>query len=449
MDALKAKLEQRAEKLAEYEALIEAAEKSALTDEQKQQEETIASEMEALDKEIAQLQRIEEKKKSIAKSKMSRTFAPEQDDASEIKELNKMASKFRFGRAAQSILKSNNAEAVDGVEKELYDEAVEEAKQAGIALEGNIALPSRLVQFQKNKSLLDVATEGTDAVFTEFGGLIPILRPNPILGQLGATFLTGLRGNVQWPRQNGDVAYSFKTETDDVDETTPTLNNISVSPKRFGGFVDVSTQFLIQAPWVVEPWLRAQLEARYALTVDEQGIAGDGQSNDCVGIINYSGVNEVSLGSAGGANTYAALLEMIRVTKSANARMGSPGWLTNAKGEFTLSRTPLQDSGVEGNFIYKPDIGTLIGRPFATCELVPDDLSEGGTNNLSAIIYSPRWESLLVCIWGGLDILFDPYTQARGGKKRFVVNAFMDVEVEQPLEFSVISDWNTGSPELT
>jgi hypothetical protein len=148
--------------------------------------------------------------------------------------------------------------------------------------------------------------------------------------------------------------------------------------------------------------------------------------------------------------TYGVLLELIRLTKVANARMGSSGWLTNATGEFSLARTPLQASGVEGNFIYKPDIGTLIGRRFLTSELVPDDLVEGAQTDLSGIIYSPRWESLLVCTWGGVDILFDPYTQALGGKKRFVVNAFMDVEVEQPLEFSAVLDWDASdTPALT
>lgn len=450
MNKLKSKLEDRAEKLTAYEALVEAAQKAELTEEQRTQEETLTSEIEALDKEIAQLQRIEETQKRIAKAKSSRTFGPEQDNASETKELNQIGRKYSIARAVQSVYQSKNSEAVDGVERELFEEAKREAKEAGIALEGNIAIPSKFIQFKKHKSLLDVATEGTDAVFTEFGGLIPILRPDPILGQLGANFMTGLRGNVQWPRQNGDVAYAFETESSDVDETTPTLDNISISPKRFGGYVDATNQFLIQSPWVVEAWLRAQLEARYALTVDQQGLAGDGSSNSCTGIINYSGVNEISLGSPGGDMTYAVLLEMIRVTKSANARIGNSAWLTNAAGEFALSRTPIQSSGVEGNFIYKPDIGTLIGRMFATSELIPGDLVEGAQSDLSAIIYSPRWQSLIIGIWGGLDLLFDPYTQALGGKKRFVVNAFMDVEIEQPLEFSVVADWDaTDVPALT
>lgn len=445
--------EERVELEDKLDALGEAAKKSALTAEQKTEFDSTVEKIEELDKDIARTEKIEAREKSKASQKLNEQAAAVgavQDNASEVKEMNKISKKYSFARAVQSVFKSKNIDGYDGVEREMFEEAQHEAKIAGIALEGNIALPSKFVQFPKKKSLLDVATEGTDAVYTEFGGLIPILRPNPVLSQLGVSPMTGLQGNVQFTRQNGDVSYAFETETSDLNETTPTLDNISLSPKRFGGYLDVSNQFLIQAPWVVEPWLRAQLETRYALTVDTQGLVADGSSNQCTGIINYSGVNVISTGT-GSANdmTWGALLEFIRATKVANARIGSTGWLTNADGEFALARTPMQSGGSEGNFIYKMD-GRLVGRQFQTSQLIPSTFSEGGQTDLVGMIYSSRWESLLIGIWGGLDMLFDPYTQALGGKKRFVVNAFMDVDVEQPLEFAICKDWDaTDLPAIT
>jgi hypothetical protein len=451
MDKLKQKREERAEKIELYEALVEAAGSRELTKEENDQETTLDTEIKALNKEIEQLERIETNRKANAKLKSEKdAVGAPQDDAAELKEMNKISRNYKFSRVIQNIFHKKDVGAVDGLELEMFQEAAKEAKECGIALEGNIAIPSRFMQIGAKKRLLDVATEGTDAVFTEYGGLIPILRPDPICASLGVTFMTGLRGNVQFPRQNGDVAYAFETEASDVNETTPTLNNISLSPKRFGGYVDVTQQFLNQSVFVVEPWIRAQLEARYALTLDTQGLVGTGASNSCTGVINYSGVNTVSLGS-GSANdmTWGALLEFIRATKVANARRGRSGWLTNANGEFALARTPMQSGGLEGNFMYKMD-GKLAARPFNTSELIPSDYSEGGQTDLVGMIYSSRWESLIIGTWGGLDLLFDPYTQALGGKKRFVVNAFMDVEVEQPLEFAVSTDWDaTDLPAIT
>lgn len=453
MKTVKSLTENGVELQDKVEALVKVAESRELTKEEKEQWESLKSQIEENEKDLKLAKEVEEQSKKIASRKFNERpmRGPEQDNASEVKEMNTISRKYSFARAVQSVFTSKNIEAVDGVEREMFDEAKAEAKLAGIALEGNIAIPSRFIQFRDHKkSLLDVATEGTDAVYTEFGGLIPILRPDPILGQLGATFLRGLQGNVQFTRHNGDVSYAFETETADVNETTPTVDNISLSPKRFGGYVDVSNQFLIQAPWTVEAWLRGQLEARYGLTVDTQGLVGDASSNSCTGVINYSGVNVISLGS-GSANdmTWGALLEFIRSTKVAFARNGRSGWVTNANGEFALARTPMQSSGVEGNFIYKMD-GRLVGRPFATSELIPSNYEEGGQTDLVGMIYSSRWESLMIGIWGGLDMLFDPYTQALGGKKRIVVNAFMDVEVEQPLEFSICKDWDaTDLPAIT
>jgi HK97 family phage major capsid protein len=452
-DRLKIKREERVSKQDRYEALVKLAEGRELTKEEKIEEETLTSELTEIDKDIERYERMEKSSANRAKEKINaerRAGGPEQDNAAEIKDMNNISKRYSFARVIQNVANTNDRNAIDGLEKEVYDEAKREAKEAGINLSGNIAIPGKFIQIGK-KSLLDVATEGTDAVYTEYGGLIPILRPDPITVQLGITVRSGLQGNVQWTRQNGDVSYAFETESADVNETTPTLDNISVSPKRFGGYVDVTNQFMIQSPFAVEQWLREQLEARYALTVDSQVIAGDGSSNSTTGILNYSGVNVLSLGS-GTTNdmTYAALLEMIRLTKIAYARNGNAGWLTNATGEFSLARTPMQSSGVEGNFIYKPDIGTLIGRRFLTSELVPSNLSEGAQSDLCGIIYSSRWQSAILATWGGLDLLFDPYTQALGGKKRFVVNAFMDVEIEQPLEFSICKDWDASDlPAIT
>lgn len=452
MKTVKQLTEERVEIEDKIETLVKAAEKAELTKEQKDQWTQLKSEIESIDKDLKLAQEIEDEGKKIASRKLATTRtipgAP-QDHEAEIKEMNNISKAYSFAKTAQKIFNTKKLDALEGVEAEMFQEAHEEAKAAGISLSGNIAIPAKFMQIGRRK-LLDVATEGTDAVYTQYGGLIPILRPDPITAQMGITVRSGLQGNVQWTRQNGDVSYAFETESSDVNETTPTLDNISVSPKRFGGYVDVTNQFLIQAPWVVESWLREQLEVRAALTYDTQVIAGDGSSNSCTGILNYSGVNVISLGS-GSANdmTWRALLEFIRTTKVAFARNGKSGWLTNANGETALAATPMQASGIEGNFIYKMD-GKLVARPLLTSELVPSNFSEGAQSDLCGMIYSSRWASAILATWGGVDILFDPYTQALGAKKRFVVNCFMDVEIEQALEFAICKDWDaTDLPAIT
>lgn len=452
---LKKLQEDRVEKEEALAALVKEAETKALDDAQKKQFNDLETEIKKIDEDIAFEERVEARKKKLAEAKIDAgngatgVGAP-QDDASEIKEMNKIAKKYSFARAFKNVLDRKNH---DGVEKELYEESAREIKESGedIGLVGNISIPSKFMKIGKRK-LLDVATEGTDSVFSEYAGLIPILNPVPKVTTLGIKVMNGLRGNPKMVRETGDPAFAWETENSDVDATTPTLDNIDLTPKRVGGYVDVSVQFLKQNIFIVEPWLRSKLELRYAITVDDAVIDGAGSGNEPTGIFNYSGVNVFSTGSGSTGNdmTYKGLLQMIRDVKAAKGREGSMGWLTNAYGEFALASTPKQASGVEGNFILNPDAGTLIGRRFVTSENVRSDYSEGSQSDLVGIIYSSNWSSAILGTWGGLDILFDPYTQALGGKIRFVCNAFLDVEIEHAAEFSICKDWDaTDLPAAT
>lgn len=453
MKSVKQLTEERVEVVDKIEALVKTAEKAELTKEQKEEWNNLKAQVASIDEDIRIAKEMEDFNKEKASKKIdaqNRAVGAPQDDASEVKEMNKIGKKYSFARAFKNVLDRKNH---DGVEAELYEEARKELKDAGedIGLMGNISIPSKFMKIGKRK-LLDVATEGTDSVFSEYAGLIPILNPIPKVTTLGITVMQGLRGNPKMVRETGDVAFAWETENADVNETTPTLDSIDLSPKRVGGYVDVSVQFLKQNIFIVEPWLRGKLENRYALTVDDAVIDGAGSGNEPTGIFNYSGVNVLSLGSGASTNnmTYPALLSMIRSVKTSKSRQGSSGWLTNANGEFALYTTPKQTSGVEGNFIMDPMAGNLIGRRFVTSENVSSAFSEGSESDLVGIIYSDNWGSAILGTWGGLDILFDPFTQALGGKVRFVCNAYMDVEIEHAAEFAICKDWDaTDAPALT
>lgn len=451
MDKLKKKREEKAEKDLRFYELFEKGQKETLSDAESKELETLNQELKSLENELEVLEDIEARAKKVAEKKLKEKRdnhipGPHQDDASEVKEMNSLGRKYQFTKAFNLASKGARLE---GVERELFEEAEKEASEAGVTLQGTIAIPSKFIQIGKRKAL-NVATEGTDVVETELRGLIPILQPDPKVVQMGIQVLSGLRGNVQFPRHSGDVAFAWEGESDANAETTPTYNNISISPNRVGGYVDVTTQMLKQSSFVVESHLRSRLNVRYGLTIDDAVLDGAGSGNEPTGIFNYSGVNVLSLGSDGGDMTYAALLSMIRDTKVANGREGTSGFITNAYGEHALAITPLQGSGVEGNFIYKYGSGNLVGHRFMTSQIVRSDYSEGSQSDLVGMIFSSNWSSAILGQWGGLDILFDPYTQATSATVRFVCNAFMDVELEQAAEFTYTKDWDaTDLPALT
>jgi HK97 family phage major capsid protein len=451
MDTLKQKREDLVAKEDAFLALVNKSKAGNLSEDELAQLESVGAAIEDLKADVKKLEDAESKAAQIMKRQSKPAEASAvgavQDNYSENKEMATLAKRYSVAKAFQNVL---NRKEIDGAEKEVFEIAQAEAKEHGMQLSGNIAIPQKFIQIGKRK-LLDVATEGTDVVFTEYGGsVIPFLRPDPVAARMGVTILSGLRGDVQWPRNNGDVAFAWETETSNVDETTPTFDNITITPKRVGGYVDVSMQMLKQSIFVVEPFIRDILQTRYALTIDHAVFNGTGAGNNQpTGIFNYNGVNVLSLGSAGGDMTYNALLSMMRDVQNDNGRVGVQAFVTNPSGVHSLSTTPRQAGGLEGNFIYN-GTGPLFGVPVYNTTTIPSNFSEGGSGSiLSGIIYSSNWGGAMLGTWGGLDLLFDPYTQALGGKVRFVCNAFMDFEVQQPVEFTICKDWNTTLPALT
>lgn len=450
MDKLKKLREDRVEKEEALSALVKAAETSTLTAEQRTQFETLESDISAIDKDIAFEEKLEARKKATASAKLnsdpSAVGAP-QDNEMEYKELLSMAKKFSMGKAIKKVQSRKN---FDGVEEEVFQIARDEAKAAEVELEGNMYIPSCFIKIGK-RSVLTVGTEGTDVVFTEYGGkVIPYLNPEPVADRLGVTFLQGLQGNVQWPRGTNRLSLGFVTETGDVAETTPTFDNISITPKRYGGFVDFTMQIQRQSVFNVDQYIRRELTIAHEYLIDDQLFNGTGASNQTTGIFNFSGVNTLSLGSSGGDMTYAAVLSMIRDAEVANARNGRRGFVTNTYGKFALAITPKQASGVEGNFIFNPKDSTLVAEPFYRSNVIPSNFSEGAQSDLVGMIYSANWGGWIVGFWGGLDLTYDPYTQKVGGKDRIIVNGFMDQDCEQPAEFSICKDWDaTDLPATT
>jgi len=240
MKKLKKAKEDRADKLNAFEALTKLAEGRELTDEETNQLSALNDEIEVLDKEIKKLEGIEATNKRIVAERVA--VGAVQDGASENKEL----ARFSYRKAVKDISRNNYKGSVEGFEKEIGEEAIKEAREAGAPVpEGQLLIPSRLIQYGKEARLLDVATEGADVVRTEYRPMIPSLRIEPVVDRLGITKYTGLTGNVKIPRSTNEAAFVWETENSSADEFTLTFDAIDLSPKRLAGYTDISGQMLV------------------------------------------------------------------------------------------------------------------------------------------------------------------------------------------------------------
>jgi len=84
----------------------------------------------------------------------------------------------------------------------------------------------------------------------------------------------------------------------------------------------------------------------------------------------------------------------------------------------------------------------LNGYQVGVTNLVPSNLEKGTSDDLSAAIFG-NFNDLVYGMWGGLEILNDPYTQARKGVTRLVLNMYADVAVLRAKSFAAVQDIDT------
>jgi HK97 family phage major capsid protein len=273
----------------------------------------------------------------------------------------------------------------------------------------------------------------TDLLSASF---IDVLRNKMVLNTLGAQFLTGLNGNVAIPRKTSASSAYWVAENVAPTESTnaPAFDQVTMSPKTLGAYVDISRRLMLQSSLDIENLVRNDLATSIAVAMDGAAVAGSG-SNKPTGVLNTSGIGSVTLGTNGGAPTWAMVVNLVREVEIDNALTGSAAFLTNGQVKAKLTSTAKQSSGVEGNFILGPDMNNLYGYPIYVSQQMPSNLSKGSGSNLSAMIFGV-WSDLLIGQWSGIDLLVDQYSGSNAGTVRIVAFHDCDFAVRHPESFA-------------
>jgi len=192
---------------------------------------------------------------------------------------------------------------------------------------------------------------------------------------------------------------------------------------------------MLQGTPGVEGLVRNDLTRGIMTEVDRVALAGTG-SNTPTGVLYTTGIGSVTIGTNGGAPTWAHVNQLWREIAIDNADMGSLSYVTNAQVAYKLRTTSRQSSGVEGNFIMSPEGNTLAGFPVAITQQIPANLTKGSASGtLSAMLFG-NWTDLLIGMWSGIDLLVDPYTGSSAGTVRVVAFQDLDVAVRHPESFA-------------
>jgi len=334
------------------------------------------------------------------------------------------ARSFSFVKAIRALSNPQDRRAQEDARFE-FEVSESAAKKEGRDSRG-ITVPVDVLKRDLTTSIATGTSKAGNLVATDLlaGSFIDVLRNKMVLNTLGATFLTGLQGNVAIPRKSSSATSYWVGENSAPTEGNLTFDQVTMSPKTLAAYVDYSRRLMLQSSLDVETMVRNDLAASIAVAMDSAAISGSG-SNRPTGILNTSGIGSVTLGTNGGAPTWAMVTNLVKEVEIDNALTGAAAFLTNGQVKAKLSNTPKQTSGVEGNFLLGPDVNSIYGYPLVVSQQIPGNLSKGSGSNLSAMIFGV-WSDLLIGQWSGIDLMADPYTGSNAGTVRIV--AFHDCD---------------------
>lgn len=278
-----------------------------------------------------------------------------------------------------------------------------EMRKSGLSYSGQIQLP---VEERGDAVAATVATDGKEIVATDKLNVLAPLMGKSILAEAGATFLTGLVGNISIPTYTGSTC-GWKGELEAADNGKGTFSSVELSPKRLTSYIDISKQFLTQDSVGAEEMLRADIVNSLVAKL-EQTIFGDavGDTTKPAGIFN--GAQVVAPSYQGVCDAEAAVTDYSgekRFVMSPTAKSAfKQATISGTKSDLRLL---LEDGEVDGYPV--SDSSNVVAGGYAF-----GDFSE-----------------LVVAQWGGIDIVVDPYTLATKNAIRLVINAYFDAKVRR------------------
>ena len=378
MDSFKLK-EERATMVQNMEAILDVAksEERDLTEDEQNSWDGFNTEIESIDKKITIAERQEELNKSIA-ANLSATKSTK-----EVKELRD----YSFQDAMRQSVNGQ----LTGLVKEMDQEA--RANHPNQMFRG-VAVPSSVLEHRAA-----ITTAGSSA--TEVASFTDQLEANLVLASAGANFYSGVN-DMKFPVVSG-ITSSWTTEDSGADTSASgSTSSLTLSPKKMTQNAGL------------EAAIRRNMASSVASTLEKALLtAGADISNAPASIFTDA--------TAGATGVTAADFINLEATVLGNdvPLEGSRMAYIFDKDAYSTIRTLLQTTGVAA--LWDPAT-KMLNNYFG---FFSTNVGNGGTANKAHALYGD-FSKVHICQFGGIDLLWDPYTKSRQGVGSLVVTSLVD-----------------------
>ena len=326
----------------------------------------------------------------------------------------KEVKRFSFLRALNALANPTDRAAQEAAafEREVSDAASKKYEKPA----NGILVPNEVLTRDLN---VGTATAGGNLVPTELlaGSFIDILRKRMAVMATNPTMLTGLSGNVSIPRMTSTSTAYFVGESGAPTESQQAFDQVNMTPKTIGAFVDYSRRLLLQSSIDVETMIRDDIAKVIATKLDNAAIYGSGSSNEPLGIKDTTGVGTQTITTFG---TFAEYIGMETDVAAANADVANMFYLINASARGALKST--EKASNTAQFVFENN--EINGYPaIVSNQLANNDVLFGD------------FSQFVIGMWSGLDLTVDPYANATSGSVRIIALQDVDFAVKQPGAF--------------
>ena len=382
--------EERAEVIEKMEGLVASAEGRDLSSDEQSNFDSLNEKVEELNKMAVRAESFEKLQATKAVKEVTENTPSEVRDYSFQDAMNQAAT----GR-------------LEGLVKEMDQEARNEARYTGQSFKG-IAIPSTIL------TRAAVATAAGNA--TEVMAWTDQLEANLVLASAGANFYAGV-DNMKFPVFSA-INSGFVAETGgSAPAANGTASSVTLSPKKLISIVNVSAEAIAQNA-SIEAALRRNMAQSVAATLEEALLGTGDVSNAPTSIFADAATGPTTVTAADWIEMETDLIANgVQINGARMAYLLDPSAYATVKSLAQVSNvSPIWDNArkeLNGYFSFvSPNVGN------------------GGTAGKDHALFGD-FSKCHIAQFGGLDVIYDIYTNAGTGEPRYILTSLVDGDCVQ------------------
>lgn len=388
--------EERSDIISQLEAIKDVAttESRDLSSDENNEVDGLITEVDSLDAKIERAEKLETiKRNSAVVSGVVSTNVP------------KEVEDYSFQSAMRAAYTGN----VEGLVKEMDQEARSNARNTGQTFKG-LAIPS---------TILTRAAVGTAAVnATQTMSFTDQLEANLVMASAGANFYSGIE-NMKFPVISGVNSYFQPEAGGTAGAANGTASSITLSPKKLISVVNVSNEALTQNV-SLEAALRRNMAQSIAAHLEKALLGETDITNGPTSIFLDAAAGSVAAFDAATALALeASVLDAGVQLEGARMAylMNSSAYQAIKQAAMVSSVSPVYDMREKLVNSYFSLFSSNVGL-------------HGGTAGKDAVLFGD-FSKVHIAQFGGLDVLYDPYTNGATGEPRMIVTSLVDGDAVQ------------------